>query len=318
MEPARRDPGRAAALAREGEEARRLGDLDRARERFREAARLDPEAAGHFVGWGAAARALDRFPEALEALERARSLAAKDPRALYELGETLRLLGRTKESHEILDEAFRLDPTKGALAYSLALSLADLGRPAEAVPILKDVLRRAAVPDAEAPVRFLLSRCLEDSGQAGEARAERARFSRIALLEAEVRKAATLVEADPEGASAHLALAAALRRAGRLPEAHESYLACARLDARNARAAGGAALCRALLAPGPEALAEAEAQARGALALGETAEARAALGSIAGRRGDLSASREHLARALSLAAEDPHIEDLAGKAGLSR
>ena len=114
------DPVYAAHLASaRGRALERLGDLDGAAARFREATTIDPDRAADWANLGTVLRKRGAHDEALAALERARTARPNDPYFANLLALTLRDAGRLDEAEALLVKVVARARTYAPAAYNL-------------------------------------------------------------------------------------------------------------------------------------------------------------------------------------------------------
>lgn len=168
---------RSAAKDADADDARTLGDLLIAANRFAEAA--DAYAAamtreGGTGDWvlnlqrGGAIEQAGRFEEALPYLRRAVELAPEEPVALNYLGYALAERGRDlAEAQALLEKARRLKPDDASITDSLGFAYARRGQVAKALPLLEQA---AAAQPGDVEINEHLGDAYWASGRRYEAR----------------------------------------------------------------------------------------------------------------------------------------------------
>jgi len=134
-----------------GAEAEAAGDLDGARQRYRESILADDSYAVPFNNLAMLAVADERWAEADSLLRRATSLDSTYTVAYFNRGATLEELGRPHAAARSYRLALRLDPAFAQAANNLSWLLQELSELEEAAQVLDDQLQRPGLDPEIAP-----------------------------------------------------------------------------------------------------------------------------------------------------------------------
>ncbi len=226
-------------------------DLDHALEQFRAGLAIEANNPQLHYDLGLALKLKDDLAAAVPEFQRAAELDPSLPDPPYTLGILFMQQGQFEKSAASLEQATQLRPDNGEAWATLGSVYQQMQQPDKAVPALRQAI--ALLPQQPSP-HINLAAILASQGHKEEAAAERkigAELTRAAvnrqkaefgldsgnLLMKRGQNADALaqfqsaVEADPGYAAPHLALAAALDRAGRKAEAAEERRKAAALEA---------------------------------------------------------------------------------------
>ena len=239
---------RAALRLFTGRAARELGRFDAAANHFRRAAELDPDNVEPLLDLAGVQRMRQRDREAEALLARARELRPRDPAALHTIAEALRTQGRVEESIAGYEAVLELDPEFAPSHAALGIARYRTQRYRAGL----ESMQRALELDPELPVAASLHLFMGRAwAELGDAEAAAEQYQRALRIEPRNPEALdhlamtrfgqrryedalalyrTLLEIDPDSASTHSNVGAALYHLDRPQEALPSIERALALD----------------------------------------------------------------------------------------